>query len=239
MRTVRVLFACSLLLTMAMPANAQFGALKKKIKDKVAGGDEKAAVDKPANTAKPNRFGQPELTATDLDDFIAAWKKEMEFYGLPQAQQDKIVAMYEAKQAAIQNRQDKWKECVNKAVSNDDMIDINAKVQQAFLEKIQADGTAAGIAKAQAEMVKQLQKEQVALGEKKCGAQPKEEAVDPRPVMANYKMKEFFAAYLHARVDAGAAKAAEVVLLTPDEAKLIEARISVLMDLAKQDKMIK
>jgi hypothetical protein len=232
MKTLRVLFACSLVMAIAMPAHAQLGGLKNKLKAKVTG-TEKASDEKPAAKpdAKGNRYGQSALTATDIDDFIATWKKELEFYGLPQKEQDKILAVYNAREDAFRIRQDKWGDCSRTAVTEDEVLDITAKLQQELMEKSMSGADAKEITKLQVEFPKKYQKELQALSEKKCGLKPKDENVDPRPAYASLGMKEFFMAYLGARKDKGAAAAAEAVMATDEEAKLIEARLAVLQEL--------
>jgi hypothetical protein len=75
-----------------------------------------------------------------------------------------------------------------------------------------------------------LMKGVAALSEKKCGVKPKE-PVNPRPEGTNGRIKEFLAAYMGVRKEKGAPAAAVAVVATEDEAKLLEARVTVLQEL--------
>ena len=86
-RTTRLLLALLVALLLPVNMSAQFGDLKKKLADKVVDS-------KPAESKAPTQWKQgervPPFGAKDLDHFMAQWKAELEYRGLPEKEQERV-----------------------------------------------------------------------------------------------------------------------------------------------------
>jgi hypothetical protein len=232
MKPIRTLFVAVLVLAVTAPANAQFGSIKKKLKEKAAqagvekvvGSEEKSSA--PAKTTYPQwKEGEVErFTAADFDKFIAMWKTEL---AETQAQRDEMDRQAQLKQKRSEALKAKWDTCSKNAVTLEQYMEVQQKYNaeiQAAAEKSAATNNPAEFTKVTLSVQEKIDKDIKVLQEKKCGLEPKIEYAQRSGTFASFRMKERLQAYLTVRAHQGAAAAAAVVLANDVEAKILEAR---------------
>lgn len=214
---------CALLLIALMPAagHAQFGGLKKKLKERA--GLEKTEERAPASQARPKvtqwKAGEriEPLTAASLEQFIQAVKSEQAYNAMTVKERERADAQKAVREQGWYAKREQRNRCMQEATV-EIMIAAQERMQQRVMELAQA-GDANPAEKAGKEMMDGVSK----LVEKKCGPEMKDIGESER---VNYKVAEWLCAYVGARQEMDPAAAAAAVLATESEGKMLETNLA-------------
>jgi hypothetical protein len=196
-------------------ANAQLGALKKKLKEKASGigGDRPVAQWKAGERAGP--FTQDGVAA-----FLATWKTELDYQALSSKERERVDAEDEAKKEGMAAKKEERNKCAQNAVGVNDIVELQGKMQARATQLEQA-GDANGPMKAAQEMEAGMEK----LIAKKCGPAITSESGSRIGTSKFHRTKEWVCSYVAIRSELGRERAAAAVLATEEEVGVLEANI--------------
>lgn len=236
----RMLMAALLLSVVPATGHAQLGGLKK-LKDKAAGIAGESDSKSSSNQSAPKQWkaGErvPPLTIEQLDDVIKRWQADLEYMALSEKEKTRRDEEAAAAQAAIDAKKEARDACM-KNVAPDDILPLQEKMQARVMELAQA-----GDANAATKAYKEMQDAVMTMMVKKCGPEPKNETAASPQIMfseSQFKLREWLQAYFAVLAEKGPAAAAEIVLASDEEVKLIESRMTQLKQLiATEAKLFK
>lgn len=186
------------------------------------------AASKPVQWKQGERV--PPLTAAELDAAIAAWKADLRYRTMTDAEREKLDAQYQAEADKVNAKREARQQCAQTAISQQEAMDMQKKLA----EKMMANP---GDMKLAQKLGEDMQKDFEAKVAKKCGPVPAD-PIDPRtgPTGNVVRITEWLTTYVQVRREKDAATAAKVVLASPEEVALVEARLAALKELVAAEK---
>lgn len=185
------------------------------------------AARKPAQWKAEERV--PRVTAKDIDAAIAGWRSAIRYRSMSDAEREKADQAYEAELDRVRARREAREQCAQTAVSQQEAMEMQQKLAEKMMQN-------PGDMKLAQKIGEEMQKAVEAKVDKKCGPVPAD-PVDPRsPTGDHYRLTEWLTTYVQVRAEKDAATAAKMILASPEEVALIEARLAALEELVAAEK---